>query len=390
MINIFKIFKTLIGLDQDFFTFWGGGSSGGSGGGGTTTSTSTTTNLPEYAKPFYEELLKQSGLSVYRTGATGDVIGVQEYKPYTGQRVAGFTPAQQAVQTQVAGMTDPTQFAQAQQGLTGVGQIAGAGTTAGLSQAFGYQPGAITPQQVSTGTFGTAQAQQYMNPYMQAVVDIEKREAQRQANLAKSAGAMGAIGRGTFGGARQALIQSEADRNLQQQLADIQSRGGQTAFNQALQAFQADQARGLTAQQANQAAALQAAQLGQQGQQFAAGLGRDIGLAGLQTGLQGAQAMGALGATQQATALDRLKSQAASAAEQQALNQEQANVAYQQFREAQEYPLRLLEYQSNILRGNAGALGSTQVAYAPAPSLASQLGGLGLAGLGLYNILGKA
>jgi hypothetical protein len=27
--------------------------------------------------------------------------------------------------------------------------------------------------------------------------------------------------------------------------------------------------------------------------------------------------------------------------------------------------------------------------YAPAPSLASQLGGVGLAGLGLYNILGK-
>jgi hypothetical protein len=34
-------------------------------------------------------------------------------------------------------------------------------------------------------------------------------------------------------------------------------------------------------------------------------------------------------------------------------------------------------------------LGSTQVQYAPAPSLASQIGGLGLAGLGLYNILGK-
>ena len=44
---------------------------------------------------------------------------------------------------------------------------------------------------------------------------------------------------------------------------------------------------------------------------------------------------------------------------------------------------------SNILRGTAGALGSTQTQYAPAPSMASQIGGLGLAGLGLYNILGK-
>ena len=101
----------------------------------TTTSTSTTTNLPEYAKPFYEELLKQSGRAVYETDANGNVITTKPYEQYTGQRVAGFTPEQQAVQTQVAGLTDPTQFAQAQQGLTGVGQVAGAGATAGLSQA---------------------------------------------------------------------------------------------------------------------------------------------------------------------------------------------------------------------------------------------------------------
>jgi hypothetical protein len=46
-----------------------------------------------------------------------------------------------------------------------------------------------------------------------------------------------------------------------------------------------------------------------------------------------------------------------------------------------------LDYLSNILRGNAGALGQTQVQYAPAPSLASQIGGLGLAGLGLYKAM---
>jgi hypothetical protein len=87
--------------------------------------------------------------------------------------------------------------------------------------------------------------------------------------------------------------------------------------------------------------------------------------------------------------LERLKSQAASAGEQQAYQQEINNLAYQQEMEAQDYQRKLLEYQSNILRGTAGALGSTQTAYAPAPSLASQIGGVGLAGLGLYNVLGK-
>ena len=60
---------------------------------------------------------------------------------------------------------------------------------------------------------------------------------------------------------------------------------------------------------------------------------------------------------------------------------------YQQFQEKQNYQKAQLDYLSNILRGNAGALGQTQIAYAPAPSLASQLGGLGLAGLGLYKAL---
>ena len=87
--------------------------------------------------------------------------------------------------------------------------------------------------------------------------------------------------------------------------------------------------------------------------------------------------------------LERLKAQAASAGEQQAMQQEIDNLAYQESREAEDYKRKLLEYQSNILRGTAGALGSTQTQYAPAPSLASQIGGMGLAGLGLYNMIGK-
>jgi hypothetical protein len=197
------------------------------------------------------------------------------------------------------------------------------------------------------------------------------------------------LGRGTFGGGRQALMQGEADRNLATQLGAIQATGSQQAYQQGQQAFTADQQRALQQQQANQGANLQAQQLGQQGQQFGAGLQKDIGLAGLQTGLQGAQAQGALGATEQMANLERLKSQSASAAEQQAMQQEIDNLAYQQFREEEDYQRGLLEYQSNILRGTAGALGSTQVAYAPPPSMASQIGGLGLAGLGLYNMMGS-
>jgi len=372
----------------EYLTFYKGGKGGG-GGGGSQTSTSYTTNLPEYAKPFYEELLKQSGKQVYETDASGAVTGVKQYQPYTGDRLADFTTEQQAVQQEVSGMQTPGGFQTASGTLGTVGSQAGTAAQTGLTAAMGYTPGTITPQSVSTGTFDTAAAQQYMSPYTQAVTDVQKREAQRQADIAKSQAAMGSIGRGTFGGGREALMQSEQDRSTQQLLADIQATGDKAAYEQAMQAFQADQARGLEASRANQAANLQAQELGQQAQQFGAGLSRDIGLAGLQTGLETGKATGALSATEQMANLERLKGQAASAAEVQALEQEQKNLQYQQFMEEQDYQRRLLEYQSNILRGTQGALGSTQVAYAPAPSLASQIGGLGLAGLGLYNVLGK-
>ena len=371
----------------EYLTFYKG--KGGGGGSAPQQSTSYTTNLPEYAKPFYEELLKQSGKQVYETDASGAVTGVKQYQPYTGDRLADFTTEQEAVQKEVSGMQTPGGFQTASGTLGTVGSQAGTAAQTGLTGAMGYTPGTITPQSVSTGTFDTAAAQQYMSPYTQAVTDVQKREAQRQADIAKSQAAMGSIGRGTFGGGREALMQSEQDRSTQQLLADIQATGDKTAYEQAMQAFQADQARGLEASRANQAANLQAQELGQQAQQFGAGLSRDIGLAGLQTGLETGKATGALSATEQMANLERLKGQAASAAEVQALEQEQKNLQYQQFMEEQDYQRRLLEYQSNILRGTQGALGSTQVAYAPAPSLASQIGGLGLAGLGLYNVLGK-
>ena len=361
----------------------------GGGGGGAQTSTSYSTNLPEYAKPFYEELLKQAGKQTYTTDASGQVTGVKDYVPYTGERVAGFTPEQLAVQSEVAGLETPGGFDTASSQLGTVGTIAGGATIGGLGKAFGYDPESFTPGAVTTGSFTDAGvADKYMDPYTQGVVDVQKREAQRMADIEKNRAAMGSIGRGTFGGGREALMTGERDRNTQDLLNKIQMEGGTNAYNQAMKAFEAEQGRGLQAQTTNVQSALEAAKLGQQGQQYAAGLGKEIGLAGLQTGLEGAKATGALSATEQMSNLERLKAQAASAGEQQAYQQEIDNLAYQQFMEAQDYERKLLEYQSNILRGTAGALGTTQVAYAPAPSLASQIGGVGLAGLGLYNVLG--
>jgi hypothetical protein len=366
LLNLFNWLTSII----ESFTFYGGSSGGG--GGGSQTSTSYSTNLPEYAQPYYQELMKQTGKAVYSTDAAGNVTGVKGMPIYTGERVAGFTPEQTRVQQEVSGMTRPGGFGAATQGL-GVGQQMGFGAgAAGLGQAFGYTPGATYG-----GTFTPGAASYYMSPYASNVTDIAVRQAQRQGDIERSRGALGAIGRGTFGGARQALIQAEQDKNLAQNISDIRTRGQQEAYTNAQQQFQADQAR-----------RLQAEQLNQQAQQYAAGLGKDIGLAGVTTGIEASAKQAAASAAQQTADLERLRAQAATGAEKQALDQKIKDLQYQTFMDQQNFQKQQLEYLSNILRGNAAALGSTQVQYTPAPSTISQIGGLGLAGLGLARALG--
>ena len=391
------------------------------GGGGSSTPASTTnettsysTNLPEYAQPFFEEQMKQGARLTYNTDSRGNVTGVKSAPVYKGPRVAGFLPDQTAAQAKTRALRDPTQIAQGtyalNRGLIGANTAMG-----GLGAARGFTPGTITSEDVTEtitdDTLTTDKftdpgiAASYMNPYQQQVVDVQTQEARRQADIAKAGRGMGSIGRGTFGGGRQALMESEADRALATQLGAIQARGSQQAYQQGQQAFTQDQARNLQMQQANQAADLQAQQLMQQGQkynqaadlqaqqlnqtgnQFTADLNKQLGLGGLQAQSTLGGQLGQIGALDQQTDLQRIQALAASGAEQQAQDQEYLNANKQQYLENANARKAALEYQSNILRGTAGALGSTQTQYAPAPSMASQIGGLGLAGLGLYNKL---
>ena len=358
------------------------------GGGGAQRTTSTTTNLPEYARPFYEELLKQSGRETYTTDEQGNVTGVQDIPQYEGTRVVGFTPEQRAVQQGVLGLTTPEQFGTAAQTLDDAGTIATAAGAQGITGALGFDPGAVESLSMQTpGMFDAAARDQYMSPFSDAVTDRAILEAQRQGDIARSRAAMGSIGRGTFGGGREALLTAEADAKTRALIADLRAKGQQDAFLNAQQQFERDRAAGMRADEQTLAAERERRQMEQAGGQFAASLQKDLGLGGLGAGIQAGQAQSGLGRDQQLANLERLKAQATTAAQQQALDQEIANVEFQKFKEEQDAQRKLLEFQSNILRGTQGALGSTQVQYAPAPSLASQIGGLGIAGLGLYDKL---
>lgn len=306
-----------------------------SGGGGNQSVTQTT--LPGYAKPYYTELLKQTGKNVFKTDESGNVTGMKGYQPYEGgdinKRVAGFSPLQQQYQQEIGGLQTPEQFRYATQGA-GLGGMMGFGAAQrGLNAAFG----------------NTAD---YMSPYIQGALDPQIRELNRQAQMLQRSDALSSMGRGSFGGARQALMATERERTANQGIQDVLGRGYQSAFDAA-----------------------------QRQQQFLGGLG----MQGLQQGLAGSELMGRLGTSQQAADLERLRTQGAAGAEQQGLEQKRLDNAYQQAMEARDWDKSQLQFYNDILRGNVGALGSRQVQYAAPPSPFSQAAGLGIAGLGLYN-----
>ena len=367
LLDGFKWFLNPVWIMDTFLTLWGGGSPGPQ----VSTGTTYTSNLPEYAKPFFEQALVSAGKNVFTTDSSGAVTGVQPMPAYTGERVAGFTPGQQDIQSKIAGLTTPGGFADARSGL-GMGSGLGYGSAgAGLTRALGY-----TPRGISTGTFSPAAASYYMSPFATNVSDIAARELRRAGDIEKSKGAMGSIGRGTFGGARQALLQAEQERGLQQNIADVYTKGQQAAFENAQRIYGEDAARALQAQQTNV-----------QAEQAAAQLAGQTGVSGLQAGLEASRTQSATAAAQQTADLERLKTQAASEQEKQALQQKINDIQFQQAMEQRDWEKKQLEFYNAMLRGNAG-LAQTQIQYAAQPTGIQQALGGGLGLLGLQRALG--
>jgi hypothetical protein len=394
------------------------------GGGSPTSTTSYQTNIPEYARPYVETMLGATQRQVFTGGTTPEGIfqptGFKEYIPFgatyqtdaqgnivrnaQGQAMFTNTP-QQAAQAAVAPLSPLQQqamiglggYTAPQQG-TAASQIAG--DVAGRTAAGGYYSPLVAerfqlgrPQQVYSDSFtapGVSGA--YMSPYMQNVVEAQQREARRASEIARNQQQAQAVGQGAFGGSRQAIVEAERQRNLAQQLGDIQAQGLQGAYQQGMGQFNAEQQAYLAAQQANQQANLQAAiqnlqaqqaaqQLQEQSRQFGAGLG----IQGYGQTLQAAQLLGEQGGRefQQDMAVLQAKMQAGGVDQQQ--QQQVINQAIQNYATQQQYPYLQLGIMSNMLRGLPMQAGTTSM-YQAQPMGVQQL--VGTAGA-LYN-MGKA
>ena len=336
-------------------------------GGGASSSQPSSQTVTQMTYPAeFQPMVKEMANRAVAQGTAG-------YTPYGGNRIAGFDPLQLSSQQAVANLGPAQQLAPATQFAAQAGQTAGN---------FNYIPQQFQTQAVGTGSFTQpGVAGLYMSPYVQNVIDIQNREAQRQADISQQQMQAGAAKSGAFGGSRQAILQAEANRNLAQQKGDIQQKGMQAAYEQAQNMYGTEAARALQAQQSNQQQALEAQRLAEQSRQYGAGMG----LQGLQTQLQAAQQLGALGQEQFGMQKDIINAMSTAGAQRQAMEQQRMSQDYQDFLTQKQYPYQQIAFLNEMLKGVPQQ--TTKALYEAPASLASQVVGLGGAALtsGLFK-----
>lgn len=315
----------------------------------------TQTTIPDYARPYVEELLGSA------QGLTD--VNQNPYMQYMGDRVAQFTPLQQQSYENAALMQTAPQLGDA----TAMAGMAGLGA---LNTQYTFNP-------YQTQQFTGDAVKQYMSPYMDNVVQRQQADAQRQADIARQAQGAQAARSGAFGGSGDYLMRAQAAGNLARQKGDIQAQGLQSAYQQAMQQFNQSQAQNLAGQQLNA-----------QQQQFGAGLG----LQGLQTANQAATNLANIGQTQYGQNVGLINLQNQLGGQQQQQTQNILTNQYQDYLNAQNYPYKQLGFMSDMLRGLPLTQQSSTV-YGQAPSMVSQVAGLGgaaLTGAKLFGAKGGA
>ena len=273
--------------------------------------TAQESNLSSWAGP---------GIADYIT--KGTAIAQQPYQAYQGPLSAGYSPLQKQ-----------------------------AFDTAGKIDVPTASMGAYTP-----GTFDAAAAQKYMNPYLQASLDPQLAEARRQSQITQMGNNAQAVKAGAFGGSRGALMNTETQRNLGSNLANITGAGYNTAFTNAQQQFNADQAR--KAQEA----------------QF----GANYGLGTQAAALNAANIQGQLGLTQNQANLANLNAQLGAGTAERGITAEGIAADQAEFEKQRQFPYQQVQFQRDMISGMPiSSLSNTPGSLSGIGSLLSSLGGAG-------------
>jgi len=347
-----------------------GGSVKGFAGGGTTLPTGTTgteSSLSNWAGPYVTNMLGQ-----------GQALANMPYQPYMGQLTAGESPLQTQAFGAASGLTTPA----------GIGEAATtAGGIATAAQGLKYDPTQFASQYTApaaykptTTDFTSDIAKSYMNPYLEQALEPQLAEARRQSQITQQQNAAKMTQAGAFGGGRQAILDAETQRALGANLANITGTGYSSAYDKAMQQFNADQARraqeaqfgaqqGMTSAQLGAQYGLAGQQAGEQSRQF----GANYGLQGLQTGLQAAQTQGNLANLEGQSGLNNLNAMLTAGGQQRGIESEGIAADKAAFEEARVNPYKMVQFQQSLLSGLPLAAQSYNVAQPSA--LTQAMGG---------------
>jgi hypothetical protein len=179
-------------------------------------------------------------------------ISEQPYAVYGGPQTAGESGLQSKVFQGLGNLSFPGQLGQSfsstgayqppamapgvySPGAVGTG--AGAPPSPGMGAPMGGQPPSGQP---------TGVAAQYMNPYLQSVLQPQLEEMRRQSEINLQPSMAKLTQAGGYGGGRQAIMESEANRNLLQEQNKAIGTGYASAYDKAMGQFNTEQAQAKT------------------------------------------------------------------------------------------------------------------------------------------------
>lgn len=292
--------------------------------------------------------------------STAQGIASTPWTPYSGERVAGLSDNQSGAVSTAANATGNWQPAVANANSN----IAAGGQALNMS---------YTPTDAHTFTWDDAAMQKYMNPFVKGALDPvlqdQEERAARSDNARRATSAM----HGAFGGSRMAVEDTLSDYYTKRLGSETLAKGYNDAYNNAFGAFTSDESRRLAAEQANERERLSSFQTNAS---LAAGDRDAAARAGDQWMKSGALTSDLSNADVQRLmttgALDR------------GVAQQRDDVAYQQFQEQRDWPVRNLNVLLSALSGTPhDTTTTTKTSGAGGSDLASLLGA-GIAAYGAF------
>jgi hypothetical protein len=184
-------------------------------------------------------------------------ISEQPYQVYQGPMTAGESGLQNKVFQGLGNLNFPSQLGQTfsstgaytppamTPGAYAPGAI-GTGAGAPMGGGIGSLGGMGATESSGTTTPPLGVASQYMNPYLQSVLQPQLEELRRQSQINLQPGLTKMTQAGGYGGGRQAIMESEANRNLLQQQNQAIGTGYSNAYDKAMGQFNVEQGQAKT------------------------------------------------------------------------------------------------------------------------------------------------